>query len=47
MFLKSVPRLSPLRLKESFAALNEWDTKNPGNPDIVETKENHISQTLA
>jgi hypothetical protein len=25
----------PLRLKESFAALNEWDTKNPGNPDIV------------
>ena len=26
----------PLRLKESFAALNEWDTKNPGNPDIVE-----------
>ena len=26
----------PLRLKESFAALNEQDTKNPGNPDIVE-----------
>jgi hypothetical protein len=26
----------PLRLKESFAALNEWDTTNPGNPDIVE-----------
>jgi len=26
----------PLRLKESFSALNEWDTKNPGNPDIVE-----------
>jgi hypothetical protein len=26
----------PLRLKESLAVLNGWDTKNPGNPDMVE-----------
>ena len=26
----------PLRLKESFAALNDWDNRNPSNPDIVE-----------
>jgi hypothetical protein len=26
----------PLRLKESFAALNDWDAKHPGSCDIVE-----------
>jgi DUF2971 family protein len=26
----------PLRLQESFATLNEWDTKHPDKPDIVE-----------
>jgi hypothetical protein len=26
----------PLRLRKSFAALNDWDAKNAGKPDIVE-----------
>ena len=36
----------PLRLKESFAALNEWDTKNPGNPDIVEAMTAKFMSTI-
>lgn len=36
----------PLRLKESFASFDEWETKNPNNPDVVEAMTARFMSTI-
>lgn len=36
----------PLRLKESFASFDEWETRNPNNPDVVEAMTARFMSTI-